>query len=220
MNSVMTPRLLTICSFVKQGSTVIDVGSDHAYVPIFLVKEGIAAKALATDVKEGPIQRSRENVMKMGLRNKIDFQKANGLRGVSLTEANTIIIAGMGGLLIADIISGAEKIAEQTFILQPMTAIAELRAFLLANGFAIKHEKLCLESEKLYTVMEVVRGEERPYSETELILGRRTKDDVLYPLLVKRETEKIKKRIEGLENAKTQNMEEIEKLKKIWMEMK
>ena len=215
----MTPRLFTICSFVPKGSAVIDVGSDHAYVPIFLIKEGIADKALATDVNDGPIQRSRENVIRMGLEDKIDFQKADGLRGILHGGFDTVIIAGMGGLLIADIISGGGDLHGKTLILQPMTATAELRAFLLQNGFSIQREKLSKEGEKLYTVMEVRHGAETPYTEAELILGRKTKNDALYPLLVKRETDKIKKRISGLRNARKQNAEELEKLDKLWTEM-
>lgn len=219
MNSLMTPRLLTICSMVKPGSRVIDVGSDHAYVPIYLVKEGIAQSALATDVHEGPIQRSMDNVRRQGLEEKIRMQKADGLEGVALSGYDTVIIAGMGGILIADIMHRAESLAGKKLILQPMTAIKELRAFLLENGFCIISERLCQEAEKLYTVIEAACGEDIPYSDLEFLLGRKTREDNLYPLLVTREAEKIKKRISGLENAKVQAPDTIRILKNMLTEM-
>lgn len=219
MNSILTPRLLTICSLVKHGSKVIDVGSDHAYVPIFLVKEGIAINAASTDVNEGPIQRSRENIKRQGLEDKISVIKADGLRGIALSSYDTVIIAGMGGMLIAEILSGAESLSGKRLILQPMTAIRELRSFLEKNGFCILNERLCKEGEKLYTVMEVQIGADLPYSDAELILGRKTREDTLYPLLLSRETEKIEKQIQGLRNAKIQKPDAIKKLKKLWMEM-
>ena len=104
MNNIMTPRLLAIASFVRPGARVIDVGSDHGYVPIYLLQEKIATHALCTDVHEGPLLKSRENSIRFGLTDCIETRKADGLLNVDVSGYDTIIIAGMGGILISEIL--------------------------------------------------------------------------------------------------------------------
>ncbi len=215
MNSVMTPRLLSICSLVPEGAAVIDVGSDHAYVPIYLVKNRKAVCALATDVHDGPVKRSRENIEKQGLGTQIKTQKADGLFCVDTASYDTIIIAGMGGKLIARILENCDNLSGKTLILQPMTAATELRAFLLQNGFSILTEKLALEDEKLYAVMLAERGNPSPYTEMELLLGKGMKEDPLYPLLLRKTYAKLQKRLQGLEKAKNPSEIQISRLKAI-----
>lgn len=219
MNSVMTPRLLAVCSLVPKGTSVIDVGSDHAYVPMYLVKSGKAVRALATDVHDGPVKRSRENIEKQGLGTQIKTQKADGLFGVDTASYDTIIIAGMGGKLIARILENCDNLSGKTLILQPMTATAELRAFLIQNGFCIRLEKLALEGEKLYTVLLASSGNPSSYTEIELLLGKNMEEDPLYPMLLQKTYAKLQKRLHGLEKAKNIGKTRISELKRILEEI-
>ncbi len=220
MNRFITPRLAAIASLVQPGASVIDVGSDHAYIPIFLLKEKRAVCALATDVHDGPLARALSNIRQFGLMDKICVQKANGLIGVRTEIYNTVIIAGMGGMLIADILSGAGSLSGKHLILQPMTAITELRFFLSTNGFRIVREKIVQEEDKLYIVIEAESGEDAPYSDVELLLGRNNKSEPLY-LVWKKEIEgKLQKKISGLCVASVRQEEEIAKLNMILRELK
>jgi len=220
LNNVITPRLAAIIALVREGAGVIDVGSDHAYVPIYLVKEKKAVRALATDVHDGPIDRARENIRVSGLEAAIKTQKADGLCGVDVSGYDSIIIAGMGGILISEILTGAPDLKGKTLILQPMTATAELRQYLIENGYKILNECIAREEEKLYVILEAVRGESERYTEAELLLGRKTKSDPLYPLLKARTEEKLRKRLCGLEKAKEPQRDEMDRIIMILKEMR
>lgn len=215
MNNNMTPRLLAIASFVRPGARVIDVGSDHGYVPIYLLKEKVATHALCTDVHDGPLRKSRENSARFGLTDFIDTQKADGLLDVDVSGYDTIIIAGMGGMLIAEILQNAPALDGKQLILQPMTAVMELRKYLITNGFTIVKEKLVQEDEKLYTVLETKRGKSEPYTPAQLLVGRENRRDPLYPVWVKRIRNKLEKRLCGLMTGKVRRDKEIEELKSL-----
>ena len=137
MNRLLTPRLLEIASLVSQGAALIDVGTDHAYIPIYLMDKGVLSRGKCTDIHDGPIRRAKENISRYGLTDKIIAEKADGLQGVDVEGYNTIVIAGMGGMLIAEILRNAPFLQGKTLILQPMTAVRELRMYLLENGFKI-----------------------------------------------------------------------------------
>lgn len=220
MNSFLSPRLLEIAAQVEYGASVIDVGSDHAYMPIYLAKEKGAKRALATDVHDGPIQRSRENIEKFGLFGKVEAQKADGLLGVSTEDYDTVVIAGMGGLLIWEILSGAENLAGKRLILQPMTAIAELRQALLDNGFRIEKESIAEEGEKLYVILVASVGEDTPYTEAELLVGRKNKEHPLFAALCQNVSGKLSKRLEGILAGSLQNEAEIERLRTLLEEIR
>ncbi len=219
MNRFITPRLREIAALVHGGAALIDVGSDHAYLPIYLVLEGKADRALCTDVNEGPLRHSVENITRFGLADKIGIQKADGLIGVDMGAYDTIVIAGMGGILISEILQNAGPLTEKRLILQPMTAIEELRRFLLANGFRITEERLAREGEKLYTVIAAEKGQDTPYTEAEFLLGRKSKASPLYPIWKERTLAKLRKRLCGLMAAKEDYSEEIKQIQNILQEM-
>ncbi len=158
IESVMTPRLLAISQSVPSGARVADVGTDHGYIPIYLCKQGKIKEALAMDLRQGPLSRAEENICRYHLEDKIQTRLSDGLQALAPGEADTAVIAGMGGLLIAEILEAA-KIFLDCYILQPMTATAELRQYLAENGYEIYHEVLAKEDEKIYTIMSVRRGE-------------------------------------------------------------
>ncbi len=148
---MLTPRLNLIKNQV-QGISVADIGTDHGFVPIELVKKGICQTAIASDINTGPAHIAKTNIEKEGL--SIDVRVGSGLSVLTKGEVQEIIIAGMGGKLISNIISDHMDIAKSArLILQPMNAQYELRKFLTENDFSIEHEDLALEGFKVYNVI-------------------------------------------------------------------
>ena len=136
-------RLLLCASFVRENCTLADIGTDHAYLPIWLVKNGIINSALACDINEGPLNSGKADVDRFELSDKITLRLSDGLKNVNENEADDIVIAGMGGELITKILSECEwaKTKGKHFILQPMTKCEVLISWLCENGFEIIEQK-------------------------------------------------------------------------------
>ena len=192
----LSKRLQTIADFVKKGAVVADIGTDHAHIPIYLIKNNIISKAYACDINAGPLEKAKENINYYGVKN-IELRLSNGLEKLKTDEADTVIIAGMGGELITDILEKGRRFFEskRKFILSPHTKIDEVRKFLLSNGFEITKEDMCIDEGKFYTVMEVKYTENKEmYSEAELLYGKyliENKHPVLLRFLKKEETKYI-----------------------------
>ena len=192
----LSKRLQTIADFVKKGAVVADIGTDHAHIPIYLIKNNIISKAYACDINNGPLEKAKENINYYGVKN-IELRLSNGLEKLKTDEADTVIIAGMGGELITDILEKGRRFFEskRKFILSPHTKIDEVRKFLLSNGFEITKEDMCIDEGKFYTVMEVKYTENKEmYSEAELLYGKyliENKHPVLLRFLKKEETKYI-----------------------------
>ncbi len=150
-------RLKKIASLVKGADVLADVGCDHGYIPIFCVQSGLAKKAIAMDINKGPLLNCTDNIVRYKLSDKIETRLSNGIEGLNKGEADYIVIAGMGGLLIKDILNaGISKIEDGcTLILQPMLAQIELREYLYKNGFNIEDEYLEREEDKFYNILKV-----------------------------------------------------------------
>lgn len=181
-------RLQLVASLVPQGARMADVGSDHAYLPVYLMQKGKIASALATDVNEGPIRRAESNIAKAGYAGKIGTRKCDGLDGIEDFAPDTVTICGMGGELIASILSQSRYVlsAKPLLILQPMTQVAFLRNYLTKNGYEILSEHLCPEAHRLYQIL-VCRYEALPQRELSAfaaLAGEKTKEDAAYPLLL------------------------------------
>lgn len=192
----LSKRLQTIADFVKKDAVVADIGTDHAHIPIYLIKNNIISKAYACDINKGPLEKAKENINYYGVKN-IELRLSNGLEKLKTDEADTVIIAGMGGELITDILEKGRRFFEskRKFILSPHTKIDEVRKFLLSNGFEITKEDMCIDEGKFYTVMEVKYTENKEmYSEAELLYGKyliENKHPVLLRFLKKEETKYI-----------------------------
>jgi tRNA (adenine22-N1)-methyltransferase len=159
----LTDRLLMIAQEICTGAMVADIGTDHGYIPIYLMKNRIAKKVIATDVRKGPIEIAEKNIKRYGLEGMIETRLGNGLEVIQLGEVDTIILAGMGGLLIRDILMKDLKIANSVarLILQPMVAQDELRRWLVKNGFEIINEKLVAEDHKIYEIIVARQGKQQ-----------------------------------------------------------
>ena len=156
----LTPRLHLLADWVPPGARLADVGTDHGYLPVWLRLHGRVASAIACDLREGPLVRARETGRIWGA-DGVDYRLGNGLTVVSPEEADTIVIAGMGGENIAAILARAPWTADgdHTLLLQPQTRAEVLRAFLTENGYAIRREALVEDRGVLYPVMEAGGGE-------------------------------------------------------------
>ena len=151
---MLSKRLKAIAGLVPKGTRVADVGTDHAYLPIYLVGEKIAASAIATDINEGPLETARKNITQKKAE-KIELRLCDGLNKVSKNEVDTVIIAGMGGDNIIHIIGEAPWLKEKgkTLVLQPMSSADDLRRYLVKNGFETEKEVAVADSGKIYSVM-------------------------------------------------------------------
>ncbi len=150
-----TLRLNTILTLVPQDARVCDVGTDHGYLPIFLKKSGKVKSIIATDINEKPLKKAEENIKKTGVEG-ISLRLCDGVSALSRGEADTVIIAGIGGEVISGILSrGKKNVADSeiTLILQPTTSPEFLRKYLYENGFSIDREIPVEENGKLYSVM-------------------------------------------------------------------
>ncbi len=151
-------RLLKCAETVSQGAKIADIGSDHAYIPIYLALKRKITHALACDIRPGPLSNAKNNIDKYKLNNVIETRLSNGFENVDEHEADEIIIAGMGGNTIANILQNCTWKNKKTkkFILQPMKYEDKLRMYLAKSGYKIIKEKAVICSGKVYTVMEAV----------------------------------------------------------------
>lgn len=156
MKLPISKRLLMCASFVRKGSRVADIGTDHGYLAIYLLKEGIAAHVAACDLREQPLAKARANAERFDISECIEFHCADGLSAVDPIEIDTIVCAGMGGDCIIEILTAAPWLHDERYriILQPQTSGQALRAYLAEEGFAILRETLVEEGGFLYTVLE------------------------------------------------------------------
>ena len=193
----LSKRLQTIADFVKKNSVVADIGTDHAHIPIYLIENNIIDKAYACDINKGPLEKAKKNIENFGVSENIVLRLSNGLDKMSNKEADTIIIAGMGGELIIDILERGKSFfnKKNTFILSPHTKTDEVRDYLLRKGFEIIKEDMCIDEGKFYTVMEGRYTENKlMYSEAELLYGKfliENKHPVLLEFLKKEEEKYI-----------------------------
>ena len=157
----LSKRLKRIAEHVDKCESVADIGTDHGYIPIYLVKEGICKKAIASDINKGPIEKAKVNVAFEGVSNKVKCLLGPGLNPLKVGEVNGVIIAGMGGTLIRDIIlEDIEKVKLYDFlILQPAQNPEVLREFLYNNNFEILNEDLILDDGKFYELFKVKYNE-------------------------------------------------------------
>ena len=177
---MLDKRLSAVAALVRRGSTVADIGTDHAYLPVYLVQSGACPRAVAADLREGPLAAAREHVAAAGLSDVIDTRLGDGLSPLAPGEADDIVIAGMGGDTVADILAACDwvKDARYNLVLQPMTHPERLRAWLLQNGFVITAETPVWEGRRFYHVCAAQYADAAPVTdEAAWYIGRMTAAD-------------------------------------------
>lgn len=169
MNYKLSQRLRTVVSLVTPGNSLADIGTDHGYVPIACVSEGISPFALAMDVKAGPLSIAEDHIAQQNLQDRITTRLSDGLKKLNPGEADTIVIAGMGGMLMRDILAGnpAAVRAAKELILSPQSDIEFFRAYLKDNAITIVEERMVFEEGKFYLIFRCVPGEVKNISPEE-----------------------------------------------------
>ncbi len=209
-------RMRAVCSCVTYGGTVCDVGTDHAFVPIELLQSGKCKRAVITDISQPSLEKGIENVRKNGLTEFVDAFCCSGTLGIDASTLTDVVIAGMGGELIASIIDADPRLHDSrlNFVLQPMSRAEELRRYLFTHGFKTKRELRVRSDGRLYTIITAsFVGQNTEFSTRELYLGLDHGDselDLEYAEWVKKGFEtKLRGLIEG---GKTDDAEEIKKM--------
>ena len=157
MTPTLSSRLLACAGFVAPGDRVADVGCDHGYLSIYLLKNGIASSVIASDVAEGPLQSALRNAEKYGVKEKVSFFLSDGVRNIP-RDFDTLVCAGMGGDTMIHILEAAPWLRSENYrlILQCQSKRPELRMWLNEHGFAIRRETLAKDGKFCYPVMEIV----------------------------------------------------------------
>jgi len=206
MKLSLTPRLAAAAEFAESGTFVADIGTDHAYLPIWLCLNRGIKGALASDVKRGPIERAEENIAKYGLCDKISTTLACGLEGIEKYRPDTVFICGMGGDLIYELIEASEYVRTNRtkLVLQPMTHQSNLRICLANGGYRIIGEKIVSEGDKIYQIIcAIYDGEKRTLSQElalvgEINLQNREKDFFSH---LQNQINLLEKKIDGLKRS-------------------
>lgn len=193
----LSKRLLAVADMVTEGNRLADVGTDHGYVPIYLVKHGRIPWAIAMDVNKGPLARAKKNIAMYAAAQYIETRLSDGVRELRPKEVDSIIIAGMGGGLVIKILTEGETTCRSVdeMILQPQSDIAKVRYYLHENGYHIICEDIILEDGKFYPMMKVIQASKADEQEIfkkkheiaenspEILKGSQkalTEDEVLY----------------------------------------
>lgn len=180
-------RLKLISDKIPVCNVVADIGTDHAYLPIYLIQNGRCQRSIASDVKPGPVQVANRNIVKYKLSDKIETRMGSGLDTLELNEADAVIIAGMGGTLLAELLeAGAQKASSaNVLVLQPMNDLDVVRKWLYDHCFEIFDEELSSEGNKIYCVISArSTGQNKSYKDFELHVGEcllKKQDPLLLP---------------------------------------
>lgn len=219
----LTPRLQAAAGKIKIGSLFADIGTDHAYIPIYAVKNDISKRAIATDVRKGPLIKAERNIRLYGLLDRISLRQGSGLMPLSEHEVDCAIMAGMGGYLICDMLASGKKQADtiKYFIFQPIQAPEVLREYLYKNNYFIYDEQLAKENNKIYEIIVAEHGSERVEDAIYYEVGKKlieNKDPLLEAFINIKIDEllKVMQKIKniGTENARTRYQECASKIKK------
>lgn len=167
MNNIIniSERLKCVASLVNKGARVADIGTDHAYLPIYLVQNGISNKVYACDVRKEPLRRAKLHIDEYGLSDKITTQLCDGLKGINKGDVDTVTICGMGGKLMKNIIkAGIDKLGDNTqLVLSAQSELRDFRKYLLEAGIYIKSEHMLLEDGKYYFIFDCVYNTQDEY---------------------------------------------------------
>lgn len=189
----ISERLKTVAHMCDKGAVVADIGTDHGYLPIYLVQAGIAPSAIAMDLRKDPLDKAKKHICDNGLQDKIQTRLSDGMEKLAKDEADIITICGMGGRLISDILTKGMNIISQntTLIVSPQSEVGDFRHFLVSQGFEVADEKMLKEDGKYYFIIKCHKSDGKVYSgysEAEYQYGWKlleNRDKTLYEYLIK-----------------------------------
>ena len=200
-------RLLAVADLVSDGAYLADVGTDHAYLPLYLAELGKLSGAVASDIHKGPLESAEKNIREAGFADLISTVLTDGLQGLEPYPVTDVAIAGMGGLMIKGILEKASAFKERSvkFILQPMQHIPDLRRYLGESGFAIENDTQATADGKFYQIILCTYdGTVRKETELELLLGsynilHKKENAENFRRLCERQLDVLREKIKGLE---------------------
>ena len=214
----LTPRLSAAASLLKGGGIIADIGTDHGYLPIYLIQSGKIEKAIAADIGKMPLENARKSVAQYGFADRIELRLSDGLNSFSENEVDEIVFAGMGGTLIAEKLKETEWIKNKKlhFVFQPQSRAEDLRAFLYSNGFEIGTELATHEGDRFYIALDAFyTGKVEAFSAADCFLGKLPKTDDA-KTHIKKQINRLQNRYDALceKGEKDEELfETIEKLK-------
>ncbi|NLN04727.1 MAG: SAM-dependent methyltransferase [Clostridiaceae bacterium] len=209
-------RLLMVANMIPKCECMADIGTDHALLPIYLVLNGKCNRAIASDVKIGPLQSAEKNIKRQNLSDKIETRLGSGFEVLKTGECQVAVLAGMGGILISRLIEDSFDIAKKTpyLVLQPNTEEASLRKYLFDNGFEILDENAVMDKGHCYLAVlcRHVPGLVSDYDEIDLVVGKvlykkDTEGRIVYYRDLRQKADKVLNKLEKVKN----RTEEIEK---------
>ena len=214
----LQPRLQLLADLVPQGARLADIGTDHGYLPVYLLQRGRIASAIAADIGQAPLDHARRTAEQYGVESGLRFLCCDGLRGIGPEDADTVVIAGMGGETIIHILSRAPwtKAGGTLLLLQPMTKQEDLRRWLNENGYAQSAERLVRDKDYLYPVFTVFGGAQPPLSTGEIYGGVDIEVDPLAGEYLAERIRRLEQAEQGLRKSSgSENRQRAEALKKI-----
>lgn len=171
----LSKRLQAVADLLSADLRVADVGTDHGYIPIYLVETGKCPSAFAMDINKGPILRAKEHIEAHCLQDKITVRQSDGVKALSVGECDSVNIAGMGGALAIKIMEEGKEVFKSLteFVLQPQSELDKVRKYLCENAYCIVAEDMVYEDGKYYPMMKVVNGPTEEFSQVELRYGKK-----------------------------------------------
>lgn len=214
MKIPLSNRLLLCASMVEKNARVADVGTDHGYLPIYLLKQGICEQAIASDIREQPLNSARRNAVKYEVQTQLQLIVSDGVQNIEKDSFDTVICAGMGGDCMIEILQAAPwlKNEQYTLILQPQSSGNDLRRYLGENGFSIVEEHLAQDGRFLYTAMKVRYGGGKRLTPGQQYVSQALlaeAEEQLVPYLLRVE-QSLKTAIAGILKAKPEKREKLE----------
>lgn len=222
---VLSKRLQCIADYIRPGDRIVDVGTDHAYIPIWLLKKDPDTSAIATDIRSGPLDRARADAERYGVADRLKLLLCDGLALCESDSVDTVILAGMGGETMIGILESAPWTLEKHLILQPQTKQAELRAWLTEHGYAINDASLVHDNGRLYLVWQITAGEMPPFHGVDEALLR--KQDALLKPYLEEQIKRLRKQLNGVAHAQRDEeglgeklRAELDELETVYQEVK
>lgn len=217
----LQPRLQLLADMVPLGSRLADIGTDHGYLPVWLLQQGKISCAIASDIRPEPLAHARQSAQEYGTAG-IDFRLCGGLEAICPEEVDTIVIAGMGGETILHILESAlwTKSGRHTLLLQPMTKTELLRGWLADHGYRFVRERLVWDKEFLYPIMQVTAGKQAKLTALQRIAGVALSDDPLYGEYLSQHITRLQRAIDGMNRSNSvDSHEKAQELIKIQQEL-
>lgn len=211
MNINLTPRLFAVASLVKGGGIIADIGTDHGYLPIYLIQTGKVQGAIAADIGKKPLENARKSVAEFNLENKIELRLSDGLREFNSTDVSEIVFAGMGGTLIAEKLKETDWINDKAlhFIFQPQSRAEDLRRFLFENGFEICTELSTHEGRRCYIAFDAVyTGNKIVFDDADCFIGKlpHNEDSCKH---ISQQVSRLQKKLDALEKLANKDTDKL-----------